>query len=114
MRKEVSQVVCFVVRHSLIFAFVCQAVQEILCFYFLFFLHAISSHCTCKEVQRVQFPALEHTALELLVLRDICPASEGEFTTETHQSHAMKEPRNHFNAVETSIMCEPKKLKTKQ
>lgn len=38
-------------------AFVCLAVQEILCFYFVFFfLHAISSYCTGAEVQRVQFP----------------------------------------------------------
>lgn len=45
---------------------VCEDSVFLFSCFLLFFLKAISSYCTCAEVQWAQFPALDHTALELL------------------------------------------------
>lgn len=60
--------ICFALTLTLLshLQFVCQGLQEIVLLFSFLFLHAISSYCTCAEVQWVQFPALNHTALELL------------------------------------------------
>lgn len=63
--------------------FLCAGDAEVLFFYFSsIFLHAISSRCTCTEVQRVRFPALDQICGAYVTF--LWPP-KGEFTHKTHQ-----------------------------